>query len=299
MILAMTEDLKILAQDLNSHPDYRVLHRFKPRNQYSEDDAENKRIGIFLDVETTGLDAQVERIIELALLPFEFTSDGRIYRVMEPFDQLEDPQKAISPEISGITGITDEMVKGQHIDDKAVNELVKDAAVVIAHNARFDRPFVEQRWEIFESKAWACSLSQVPWAQFGFESAKLEYLAYRLGFFYDGHRASIDCQVGLDILSRPLGNSNTPTLKTLLDTAREKSYRLWALGAPFEAKDELKARGYRWNNGENGKPKAWHKDFSEADAIKETSDLQQTIMGPDWEPLVETISAFNRFSQRI
>ncbi len=294
----MSDDLEAIADKLQSHPDYRVLRRFQPRKRYCEGDPTDSRIGIFLDVETTGLDAQVERIIELALLPFKFTSDGKIYEVMEPFDQLEDPQKPISPEITSITGITDDMVKGQDIDDQIVTNIVKDAAVVIAHNARFDRPFVEQRWNIFESKAWACSLSQIPWSDYGFESPKLEYLAYRLGFFYDGHRASIDCQVGLDILSRPLGDEKTPILKTLLDAARQKTFRLWAIGAPFEAKDELKARGYRWNNGENGKPKAWHKDFSESEAQSETQNLQQTIMGKSWDPMIETISAFNRFSQR-
>ncbi|MEM7283187.1 MAG: 3'-5' exonuclease, partial [Pseudomonadota bacterium] len=208
------------------------------------------------------------------------------------------PNKPLDPEIVGITGITDEMLKNQRIDDDEVDRIISDAAVVIAHNARFDRPFVEQRWASFEQKAWACSLTQIPWGSLGFESAKLEYLAYRLGFFFHGHRAETDCRAGLEILSRTLQPKGEFALKVLLDEARRKSYRVWAVGAPFEAKDTLKARGYRWNNGENGKPRAWHKDVSEDLYEEEARYLSDSILQGNLDPIVDTISAFNRFSER-
>ena len=33
----------------------------------------------------------------------------------------------------------------------------------LAHNAAFDRPFVENRLEVFEHKAWACSFAGIDW----------------------------------------------------------------------------------------------------------------------------------------
>jgi DNA polymerase-3 subunit epsilon len=33
--------------------------------------------------------------------------------------------------------------------------------------------------------------------------------------------------------------------------------RIFAENAPFDMKDHLKARGYRWSGGSDGRPKAW------------------------------------------
>jgi len=49
----------------------------------------------------------------------------------------------------------------------------------------------------------------------------------------------------------------------LLDNARRTDVRLWADNAPFDMKDELKKRGYRWSPGGAGKRKAWYRDLPE------------------------------------
>ena len=43
----------------------------------------------------------------------------------------------------------------------------------------------------------------------------------------------------------------------LLEKARRPGWRIWAENSPFELKDELKARGYRWNGDGRPNPKAW------------------------------------------
>ena len=70
---------------------------------------------------------------------------------MQSFGDLEDPGIPITPEITEITGITNEMVAGKRIDDAQVVELVSGACIVIAHNLKFDRPFLEQRFPVFEA----------------------------------------------------------------------------------------------------------------------------------------------------
>jgi DNA polymerase-3 subunit epsilon len=67
------------------------------------------------------------------------------------------------PEITNITGITDQMVAGHRIDDRAVNDLLSRVVLVIAHNAEFDRRFVERRLPIFATKHWACSRFDIDW----------------------------------------------------------------------------------------------------------------------------------------
>ena len=54
-----------------------------------------------------------------------------------------------------------EMVKGQSIDVTAVKRLLSGAAIVIAHNARFDRPFCEGLLDEFKDISWACSIADV------------------------------------------------------------------------------------------------------------------------------------------
>jgi DNA polymerase-3 subunit epsilon len=155
-------------------------------------------------------------------------------------------------------------VAGKKIDDAAVAQLLDGVGIVIAHNAGFDRKFLEPRLPVFASLPWGCSWREIPWSEAGIESSKLEYLAYRSGFFYEGHRAEIDCLALLEVLRRPFVRVSQPSadadatqranappevtaLKLLLDSARAPSFRLWAVGSPFESKDALRKRGYWWD----------------------------------------------------
>ena len=267
-----------LIEQLTATGDYRVLRRLQPVDRYHDDNpAIEKRIGLYLDTEATGLDPDRDRIIELALVPFEYDTEGRIYRILPAYNALQDPGVPISAFITRITGITDAMVAGQAIDLDQVGALLSNASLVIAHNARFDRPFVESLHPGFESIAWACSIADVNWNEEGFEGVKLEYLGYKYGFFYEGHRATIDCQAGIELLSQRLPGSGERVLKRLLDNAQRTDIRLWAVRAPFEKKDVLKARGYRWSPGGVGVLKCWYKDLSEADVGAELLYLNQDV----------------------
>jgi DNA polymerase-3 subunit epsilon len=287
-------------KQLEATGDYRIIKRYTPVASYCEPNEAEKRIGIFLDTETTGLDADTDKVIELAMVPFEFDAAGNIYRLLPEYNGLNDPGMPI-PEIARqITGITDEMVKGQSIDVEAVKKLLSEAAIVIAHNARFDRPFCENLLDEFKDISWACSIADVNWNEEGFEGVKLEFLAYKYGFFFEGHRATIDCQAGIEILSRTLPQSGERVLKRLLENARRTTVRLWADRAPFEKKDELKKRGYRWSSGEEGKRKAWYKDLQEDQLEEEMAYLNEFIYPRQVTKLpMDKFTAMQRYSRRI
>lgn len=93
------------------------------------------------------------------------------------------------------------MVAGKAIDLAAVSAFVNDAVLLIAHEARFDRPFCERLFPEFADKYWACSNTQVDWAARGHRGTKLTYLLNDFGYFYDGHRALDDCYAVLEVLS--------------------------------------------------------------------------------------------------
>jgi DNA polymerase-3 subunit epsilon len=249
---AMTEH-EAMAQTLAQHPDFRVLRRLVPRSDYGALNGQTTRRVIVLDTETTGLDSKTESIIELAMLSVLVdAATGLPVGPVSIYESCEDPGKPIPPQITEITGIDDSMVQGQRIDDAAVHDLVAQADLVVAHNAGFDRPFVEARFPVFASKAWGCSFQGIDWKKEGSGSAKLEFLASERGWFYDAHRAQVDCHALLQVLASPLADGQTG-LSRLLAGAGQTRYKLRATGAPFEAKDKLKARGYRWD----GEGRVW------------------------------------------
>jgi DNA polymerase-3 subunit epsilon len=245
----MNQNIEQLAQQLEQHPDYRVLRRLLPGRVFNTPAPGQKLSkGVVLDTETTGLDVSTDRVIELGMLAFEFDHvTGVVYRVSDVFDELEDPGFAIPPATIAVHHITDEMVKGQHIDDARVAEFLKNVDVVIAHNAAFDRPFVEARWPLFEELNWACSIKDIDWREEGFGSAKLEYLLSTQGYFYDAHRAEADCWALLELLNQVLPQSQQTALLTVLLTLNKPQQKVYAINSPFETKDKLKARNYRWS----------------------------------------------------
>jgi DNA polymerase-3 subunit epsilon len=201
----------------------------------------------------------------------------------------------IPPESTKIHGITDDMVIGKKIIDAEVETLLADVSLVIAHNAAFDRGMVEARLPIFQEKAWGCSFAQVPWKNEGISSAALEFIAYRLGFHFSGHRASVDCHALLEVLQSNLPMSGVKAFKILLDAARTPNLKLWALVTPFETKDILRERGYRWDS----ERRTWHKTLSTDDLAKEVDWLRSEVYEHrSFQLKQETLDAYNRFSLR-
>ncbi len=286
------------AQALERSPNYRILRRLVPRLHY-EDVAPGTPLmkGVVLDTETTGLSSQQDRVIELGMLLFEFDPvSGVVHRVVEVFDELEDPGFPIPPEVTAIHHITDDMVQGKRIDDARVERLLRDVQVVVAHNAAFDRPFVEGRWPVFEQLAWACSVKDVPWKEEGFGSAKLEYLLQTQGLFYEAHRAETDCHALLELLSRRLPQRQQPVLLSLLETLNQAQFKLYALGSPFETKDVLKQRGYRWSP----ELRCWTRMLSTQEQLQEeTQWLRRRVYGERKAAVeIESLGGTIRYSQR-
>jgi DNA polymerase III epsilon subunit-like protein len=159
---------------------------------------------LVVDVEATGLDPICNEIIELAMVPFTYARDGRIFSIGEPFNGLREPREPIPPDITRITGITQAMVADKRIDPAEVSRFIHTADLIIAHNAAFDRRFLERFCPGFENKPWGCSMAQIDWKQGGFEGTRLGYLVAGAGLFYDRHRAINDCYAAIEMLATTL-----------------------------------------------------------------------------------------------
>ncbi len=88
-------------------------------------------------------------------------------------------------------------------------------------------------------------------------------------------------------------------LAEMLANARRPTIRIYASGAPFEAKDVLKARGYRWFEGNVEKPKAWWRDVAEDVAPAELDYLKDNVFGGKSIELPQIkITSIDRYSER-
>ena len=204
--------------------------------------------GAVVDVETTGLDQESARVIEIAVRTFRFhKAKGCIVAVDKSYEGLQDPGFSISPEITKITGLKDEDLKGHHIDWAQVKYCLDSSEIVIAHNAGFDRPFVEKELGETVPKIWACSWKHIDWEKMGYGIKQLGLLSAYHGFFTDAHRALNDVDALLNLLSFTDSETGVGYLAELYTNANRTQVKVIASGSPFETKDALKAKGYRWD----------------------------------------------------
>ncbi|MGY3236682.1 DNA polymerase-3 subunit epsilon [Bradyrhizobium sp. USDA 4448] len=292
------EELERMAALLAASGRYRVLRRLEQPATYNVPDGTRLHRGVYVDLETTGLDMERDEVIEIAMLPFDFSSDGRVFSVHEPLARFRDPNRPIPPDVAALTRITDEMVAGKSIDVPEIEAFLGPAVLIVAHNAAFDRRFAERLCGAFARVGWACSWSEIPWRTEGFvDGTKLAHLAAACGFFHDGHRALDDCRAGLELLSRVLP-SGRRALDALLESARASRWRIRALGAPFELRDILKRRGYRWDPGQDGGTRAWFVDVPDGALDAEREFLRREIYRRDVDIDARRIDAFDRYSDR-
>lgn len=250
------------------------------------------RIGAAIDVETTGLDQSKDQVIEIGLRIFKFNRNtGEVLRLEESYSAFQDPGVPLSEEVKALTHITDEMLKGQKIDWEQVNSLLSKCQIILAHNAAFDRPFIDAVAPISKTKIWGCSLKQVDWNGHGFHSQKLDVLSIYHGFFTDAHRALNDSDAVLYLLSLSSQKQGTPYLLELLQNAKKPTLLVSALYSPFETKDVLKARKYNWDAG----AKCWIKEVFLDQEQAEITWLEDLVYHGKFKGKIAEIQAVDHF----
>lgn len=243
---------------------------------------------LFLDVETTGLDAATDRMVEFGVVRAQHSpSAGTLQGVEFVFSEFEDPGFPIPAEVTAIHGITDEMVAGKRFGD--MTDIFADDPIIIAHNAGFDRPFFDRRFPEFGNLRWADSCRALDWRSWGYEGAGLKALQLQAGFFFDGHRAADDC-----LALAWLMHVEPRAFVQLLSQVHALMYVVEAWGSPFETKDTLSRRGYRWQPDQ----RVWARD-SVVDLEAELDFLEGLYRNGSLRATSRPITARERFRKEI
>jgi len=95
-----------------------------------------------VDIETTGGLVKRDKITEIAIV----LHDGE--KVIDQYQTLINPERSIPAFITGLTGITNDMVAGAPLFCEVAKDIVlkTEGAVFVAHNARFDYGFLREEF---------------------------------------------------------------------------------------------------------------------------------------------------------
>ena len=134
-------------------------------------------------------------------------------------------------------------------------------------------------------------MAELDWLELGFDGRALSHLVAQCGWFYEGHRAENDILALIYLLAHAAPDGET-ILAKLMAASEKPSYRINAIDAPFEAKDILKAKTYRWD----ATLRFWWRIVSEEELEGEQEWLRQDVYAGRASPAIFLQSARERYS---
>lgn len=159
----------------------------------------NSPIYSVVDIEATGSDPSKDKIIECAVV----NTNGK--EILDTYSTLIDPCTPIPAFITGITGITSEMVAGAPTFFQVADEIARniDDTIFVAHNVTFDYNFLKGELSncgIEISLPTICSCRTARKLLKGYSSYSLQNLTYALQIRHQkAHRALDDAMATAEL----------------------------------------------------------------------------------------------------
>jgi predicted DnaQ family exonuclease/DinG family helicase len=196
------------------------------------------RIYVAIDVETTGLEAGVDEIIEIAAVKFQGAE------VLETFQQLVKPRHTLPLKVSRLTGITPEMVADAPKFSAVAPDLARflKSYPLVGHSVDFDLRMLQAQnmrlpqpaYDTFE-----LSTLLIPKAP----AYRLSALTAALGFVHDkAHRALSDAHAARMVFLHLLGRIDALSLDEISDIIRLTGRIEWRARDLFEEAQREKAK---------------------------------------------------------
>ena len=217
-----------------------------------------------LDIETTGLDAAKDAIVEIASV--DLRNDGTI---ISTADTLVQPGKPVSPAASAIHHLIDADLKAAPALADVVQRFA-GADAYVAHNCSFEKSFLDRH---IGQTVWVCTYKCALRVWPELDSYSNQALRYQLGLIDPlgidratlvPHRAFSDAIVTAAILVELLKNagwselvqwSEEPALLTILRFGKHrgqrfdavpKDYLRWIAEAPNSLRDDVRTSARYW-----------------------------------------------------
>ena len=248
-------------KELHQNNNFILLKKYEGEDIKADDDVQleeldknsNKIRICVIDLETTGLSHDDDEIIEIAMKLIEVDKEtGNYVTAVKKYESYNQPRKRITEEITALTGITNEDVKGKEIDWKLVERLFSYSQLVVAHNAWFDRNMLENY--IRPRNIWACSSNDIDWRKRGFAKSSLELLSIWHGFYYDAHRAMNDVNATIHLMTH--SHYDIKPIAELIENAKKPHYNIvnkFSYNEDYVRLLKKRSRAYRFNRDN----KAW------------------------------------------
>ena len=256
-------------------------------------DSDKIRICV-IDLETTGLSHDDDEIIELAMKLIEVDKkSGNYVTAVKQYESYNQPKKRISEEITALTGITNEIVKGKEIDWQLVEKLFSYSQLVVAHNAWFDRNMLEKY--IRPRNIWGCSSNDVDWQKRGFAKSSLELLSIWHGFYYEAHRAMNDVNATIHLITNSY--YDIKPIVELIENAKKPHYNIvnkFSYNEEYVKLIKKRNRAYRYNRDN----KSWSILLNDEKQLEEEKEwLADNIYNGIFNGSIKFIDLYDKYKR--
>ena len=211
LIYSLFQDVLFPASEQGADNDGSDVLQLRRLKRYVPLPATPVRTGsiVVFDLETTGLDAKADRIIEIGAIRLAGLNE------VTQFSSLVTTDIELTDDIIKLTGITPDMLKGQPPIGSVLPEFLSfiEGSILVAHNAEFDmsmlkaacsRLGIDLEWPCF------CTLKMARTFLADLENKKLDTLAAHYGLSFESrHRAIGDIKVTVGVLAGMLRQDAT------------------------------------------------------------------------------------------
>lgn len=163
--------------------------------------ADPNQIYVVVDIETTGGSAGFHKITEIGAVKIQ---NGK---VIEEFQTLLNPGRAIPQYITQLTGITNEMVRDAPKFSDIAEKFFEfsKGAIFVAHNVRFDYGFIQKEFQRIETnyvRPLLCTVQGMRKYYPGLQSYSLKNLCVNFKISLEQHhRAMFDAKAAAELLN--------------------------------------------------------------------------------------------------
>jgi DNA polymerase-3 subunit epsilon len=207
------------------------------------------RNALIIDVETTGIDARRDRVVEVGAVLYSVPHRTTLMQVSTIVPGDGNACEAINriPE-SAVRDMQEPLSAAAKV---LFDRMVEEADVAVAHNAEFDRSFLPS-----VPLPWVCTCNDFQWPQSTREGGSLVSVALAHGIgVSSAHRALTDCQLIAALFDR------MTDLQGMFARAMRPKALFRGL-QPFDQNDLAKAAGFRFNRD----TKQWTRRMAVEDA---------------------------------